>query len=115
MITKKTSVIKYHYLTTIFLFSFTKYGKPRLGTSKHFLQQKEEHLITYKSGGNSPETDFIMTRRADLKEMQGNTQRDRGCISASAAMCSHKDTRRKMYKDQRKRIKIWTLKGEKVN
>ena len=32
--------------------------------------KKEEHLITYKSGGNSSQIDFIMTRRADLKEMR---------------------------------------------
>ena len=35
-----------------------------------FFNKKEEHLITYKSGGNSSQIDFIMTRRADLKEMR---------------------------------------------
>ena len=34
-----------------------------------FFNKKEEHLITYKSGRNSSQIDFIMTRRADLKEM----------------------------------------------
>ena len=32
-----------------------------------FFNKNEEHLITYKSGGNSSQIDFIMTRRADLK------------------------------------------------
>ena len=32
--------------------------------------KKEEHLITYKSGGNSSQIYFVMTRRADLKEMR---------------------------------------------
>ena len=35
-----------------------------------FFNKKEEHLITYKSGGNSSQIDFIMTRRVDLKEMR---------------------------------------------
>ena len=35
-----------------------------------FFNKKEEHLFTYKNGGNSPRIDFIMTRRADLKEMR---------------------------------------------
>ena len=35
-----------------------------------FFNKKEEHLITYKSGGNSSQIDFIKTRRADLKEMR---------------------------------------------
>ena len=35
-----------------------------------FFNKKEEHLITYNSGGNSSQIDFIMTRRADLKEMR---------------------------------------------
>ena len=29
----------------------------------------KEHMITYKSGGNSSQIDFTITRRADLKEM----------------------------------------------
>ena len=32
--------------------------------------KNEEHLITYKSGGNSSQIYFIITRRADLKEMR---------------------------------------------
>ena len=35
-----------------------------------FFNKKEEHLITYKSGGNSSQIYFIMARRADLKEMR---------------------------------------------
>ena len=35
-----------------------------------FFNKNEEHLITYKSGGKRSKIDFIMTRRADLKEMR---------------------------------------------
>ena len=35
-----------------------------------FFNKKVEHIITYKSGGNSSQIDFILTRRADLKEMR---------------------------------------------
>ena len=58
-----------------------------------FFNKNEAHLITYKSGGNSSQIDFIMTRRADLKEMRDC--RRGGCISASAAMCSPEDKRSK--------------------
>ena len=88
------------------------------GTAKGRKNTKEEHLITYKSRGNSSQIYFTMTRRADLSKgnaiLQGNTQRG-GCISASAAMWNHDDKRKKHKKRTReKTIKIWTLKGEKV-
>ena len=35
-----------------------------------FFNKREEHIITYKTGGNSSQIDFIMTLRADLKEMR---------------------------------------------
>ena len=35
-----------------------------------FFNKNEEHLITNTSGGNSSQIDFIMTRRAGLKEMR---------------------------------------------
>ena len=35
-----------------------------------FFNKKEEHLMTYKNVENSSQIDFIMTRRADLKEMR---------------------------------------------
>ena len=41
-----------------------------LALANTFFNKKEEHLITYKSGGNSSQIDFIMTRRVDLKEMR---------------------------------------------
>ena len=47
-----------------------KHGEPRLGTSEHFLQQKRRASNHFKSGGNSSQVDFIMTRRADLKEVK---------------------------------------------
>ena len=82
-----------------------------------FFNKKEEHLITYKSGGNSSQIDFVMTRRADLKEM-----RDCKVIPGEEVVSQHRllcaVLRKKEAKHRRrnrgKRIKIWTLKGEKV-
>ena len=82
-----------------------------------FFNKNEEHLITYKSGGNSSQIDFIMTRRADLKEM-----RDCKVILGEEVVSQHRllcaVLRTKEAKQRRmtreKRIQIWTLKGEKV-
>ena len=41
-----------------------------LALGNTFFNKKEGHLITYKNGGNSSQIDFLMTRRADLKEMR---------------------------------------------
>ena len=35
-----------------------------------FFIKNEDHLVTYKSAGNSSQIDFIKSRRADLKEMR---------------------------------------------
>ena len=81
-----------------------------------FFNKKEEHLITYRSGGNISQIDFIMTRRADLKEM-------RDCIEIPGeevvpqhrllwAVLRTKETKHR--KTRKKTIKIRTLKGEKV-
>ena len=94
---------------------YGEHGEPRLGTT--FFNKNEEHLITYKSGGNSSQIDFIMTRRADLKEM-----RDCKVIPGEEVVSQHrllcavlrtKEAKRKR-RTREKRIKIWTLKGEKV-
>ena len=82
-----------------------------------FFNKNEEHLITYKSGGNSSQIDFIMTQRADLKEM-----RDCKVIPGEEVVSQHRllwaVLRTKEAKHRRrtreKRIKIWTLNGEKV-
>ena len=82
-----------------------------------FFNKNEEHLITYKSGGNSSQIDFIMARRADLKEM-----RDCKVIPGEEVVSQHRllcaVLRTKEAKQRRrireKRIKTWTLKGEKV-
>ena len=50
-----------------------------------FFNKKEEHLITYTSGRNSSQIDFIMTRRADLKEM-----RDCKVISGEEVVSQHR-------------------------
>ena len=79
-----------------------------------FFNKKEEHLTTYNThGGNSSQIYFIMTRRADLKEM-----RDCKVIPGEAVVSQHRllcaVLRTKEAKHRRrtreKKILIWTLK-----
>ena len=88
-----------------------------LALENTFFNKKEEHLITYKSGGNSSQIDFIITRGADLKEM-------RDCkvipveevVSQHRLLCAVLRTKEAKHKrrTKEKRMKIWTLKGEKL-
>ena len=34
-----------------------------------YLKKREEHRVTYKSGGSSTQVDYIICRRASLKEI----------------------------------------------
>ena len=34
-----------------------------------YFKKKDEHRVTYKSGGKSTQIDYVMCRRRDLKEM----------------------------------------------
>ena len=34
-----------------------------------YFKKKDEHRVTYKSGGKSTQVDYVMCRRKDLKEM----------------------------------------------
>ena len=81
-----------------------------------FFNKNEEHIITYKSGGNSSRIDFIMTRRADLKEMRDSKVIPGDeVISQDRLLCAVLRTKEAKHRRTReKRIKIWTLKGEKV-
>ena len=79
--------------------------------------KKEEHLITYKSGGNSSQIYFIMTRRAYLKEMRDcKVIPGREGVSQHRLLCVIMWTKEEKHRrrTREKRIKIWTLKGEKV-
>ena len=72
-----------------------------------FVNKNKEHLITYKSGGNSSQIDFIMTRRADLKEMRDcKVIHEEEVVSQHRLLCAKH--RRRI---REKRIKIWPLKG----
>ena len=81
-----------------------------------FFNNKEEHLITHKSGGNRSQIDFIMTRRADLKEMRyGKVIPGEEVVSQHWLLCAVLRTKEEKHRRTReKRIKIWTLEGEKV-
>ena len=81
-----------------------------------FFNTKDEHLITYKSAGNSSQIDFIMTRRADLKEMRDcKVIPGEEVVSQHRLLCAVLGIRGKQRRRTReKRINVWTLKGEKV-
>ena len=81
-----------------------------------FFNKTEEHLNNYKSGGNSSQIDFIMTRRADLKEM-----RDCKVIPGEEVVSQHRllcvvlrTKEAKHSRRNREKKKIWALKGKKV-
>ena len=82
-----------------------------------FFNKNEERLITYKSGGDNSQFDFIMTRRADLKEMtdckvipgeEVVSQLRLQCAVLRTKVAKHRRRTREKW------IKIWTLKIEKV-
>ena len=82
-----------------------------------FFNKKEENLITYKSGGNSSQIDFIMTLRADLKEMRDcKVIPGEDVVSQHRLLCAVLRTKEAKHRRRttEKRIKVWTLKGEKV-
>ena len=81
-----------------------------------FFNKKEEPLITYKSGGNSSQIDFFMTRRVDLKEMRDcKVIPGEEVVSQHRLLCAVLRTKEaKLRRNREKRIQIWTMKGEKV-
>ena len=82
-----------------------------------FFDKKEEHIIIYKSGGNSSQIDFIMTRRADLKEMRDCKVIPREeVVSQHRLLCAVMRTKEEKHsrRTREKSIKIWTIKGEKL-
>jgi hypothetical protein len=94
-----------------------KHGEPiDLALVNTFFNKNEENLITYKSGGNSSQIDFILTRRADLKEMQDcKVIPGEEVVSQHWLLCAVLRTKEEKHRRTReKRIKIWTLEGEKV-
>ena len=76
-----------------------------------FFNKKEEHLITYKSGGNSSQTDSIMTRRVDLMEIPGEE-----VVSQHRMLCAVLRTKEAKHgrRTREKRIQMWNLNGEKL-
>ena len=79
-----------------------------------FFNKKEEHLVTYKSGGNSSHIDFIMTRKSDLKEMRDcKVIPGEEVVSQHRLLCAVLRTKEEKHRrrTREKRIKIWTLKG----
>ena len=94
-----------------------KHGEPRLALVNIFFNKKEDHLITCKSGGTSSQTDFIMTRIADLKTMREcKVTSGEEVVSQHRLLCAVPRTKEAKHRRRtiEKRIKIWTLKGEKV-
>ncbi|KAF7641088.1 hypothetical protein LDENG_00294820 [Lucifuga dentata] len=40
-----------------------------MAVTNTFFQKKQEHRVTYKSGGRSTQVDYILYRRCNLKEI----------------------------------------------
>ena len=82
-----------------------------------FFNKKEEHLITYQSGGNSSQIDFIMTRRGDLNEMRDCKVIPREEVVSQQrllyAVLRIKDETHSR-RTREKRINIWIVKGDKM-
>lgn len=77
--------------------------------------KRDEHLITYKSGGNNSQIDFVMTRKAERKHLKNCR-----VIPGEAITTQHRlvvcdiELRTKKVKKARKKdpnIRIWKLKG----
>ena len=81
-------------------------------------KKRRSHLVTYKSGHNETQIDYILVRKEDKKIIT-----DCKVIPNESVVAQHKllvaDLRLKSIKkskplDRNKRIKIWKLKGEKA-
>ena len=80
-------------------------------------KKRRNHLITYKSGGNGAQIDYIMVRKEDRKLLM-----DCKVITGEPVVTQHRllmaDLRMKVEKKRRKeerkrKIKVWELRGEK--
>ena len=86
-------------------------------TLSTMFKKRRNHLITYKSGGNETQFDYIMVRKADRKLVM-----DCKVIHGEPVVTQHRllivDLRMKVEKKRRKeerkrKIKVWELRGEK--
>ena len=80
-----------------------------------YFKKREEHRVTYKSGGRSTQVDYIMCRRAYLKEIG-----DCKVIAGDNVAKQHRllvcrmtlETRKRRTTKAEPRIKLWKLKKE---
>ena len=80
-----------------------------------YFKKREEHRVTYKSGGRSTQVDYIMCRRAYLKEIG-----DCKVIAGDNVAKQHRllvcrmtlETRKRRTTKAEPRIKWWKLKKE---
>ena len=88
-----------------------------LALANTFLKKKEEHLITFKSGGNTSVIDYIAIRRDHLgiarncKVIPGESIATQHRLLISDLTVRRKGERRKK---RRPRIKWWRIREEKV-
>lgn len=80
-----------------------------------FFEKKREHLITYKSGGNETQIDYIMVRKEDFKNVKNCK-----VIPGEEVVAQHRllcatikcEERKQMKKKLKPKIKLWKLAEE---
>ncbi|KAI5097196.1 hypothetical protein C0J45_12505 [Silurus meridionalis] len=79
-------------------------------------KKKEDHRVTYKSGGGCTQVDYVLCRRCNLKEIEtckvlaGNSVDKQHWMVACRMVLEVKKKRRKMRTERR--IRWWKLKEE---
>ena len=84
-----------------------------------WFKKRQSHLITYKSGQNETQIDYILVRKEDKRLVM-----DCKVIPGEPVVTQHrllvadfrmKNGRRRRKEDRKRKIKVWELKSEKKN
>ena len=82
-----------------------------------FFEKKDEHLITYKSGNNATQIDYILVRRADLKQVKNCKVIPGECVVAQhRLLCATIQMEKEptVKRKTKSKLRIWKLKGEEA-
>ena len=78
-----------------------------------YFKKKDEHHVTYKSGGKSNQVDYVMCRRRDLKEMCDCKVMANECVAKQHRMMVCKMplmVKKKKAEKVKPKIRWWKLK-----
>lgn len=80
-----------------------------------YFKKKDEHRVTYKSGGRCTQVDYVLCRRCKLKEIKDCKVVARDCVARQHRMVVYRMTlelkKRKRVRTE-PRIQWWKLKEE---